>query len=476
MARVLLLVPPLFPEELFIRGAQETASKLPSLGVAYIAAYLRQHGHEPAIHDGIAQPEPLDAMVDRIARYDVAGITATSAYASRCSELIRRCRDRGVTTPLVVGGPHVTAMPRHLLDQGADYAVIGEGEQTMLELVEHLAAGRGAPSHIPGLMYLDGGEPVTTGRRPMITPLDRIPLPARDLLPMHLYSTSPARSSNFPSHSMFTSRGCPGICSFCDHRTFGASIRSFSLERILEEFFVLRDRYGARDVSVWDDNFTSNKELLLSVCEGLIRRRFGLSFNVESRINLVDRDILTALKRAGCTFIAYGIESGSQRVLDRAKKRLTKEEIREKVRLTKKIGIPMRGYFMMGLPGETLDDIRQTIDFALELDVEIATFTMFLPLPGTLDYHRALKSGTFEDPEYFLHDILPEFNFPEKAVYVPEGMTEAELLAIHKSAYNRFYFRPSKILRHLVSVRSPRELATLAKSGLGLLRNLFFKF
>ena len=300
-------------------------------------------------------------------------------------------------------------------------------------------------------------------------------MPARDLLPMHLYSTSPARSRNYPSHSMFTSRGCPGICSFCDHRTFGSKVRYFSLERIVEEFFLLRDHWGARDVSVWDDNFTSDKQLVLSVCEELRRRKFDLTWNVESRINMVDRDVIYALRDAGCRFIAFGIESGSQRMLDHMKKGITREEILEKVRLTQEAGIAIRGYFMMGLPGETEQDILETIRFAMELDIDVATFTMFLPLPGTLDYKRALKTGAFSDPEYFLHDIIPEFNFLEKPVYMPAGIGEAQLLALHQKAYKSFYFRPRMVLKHLRSVRSPGEFLSLAKSGLGLFKSLLTK-
>jgi radical SAM superfamily enzyme YgiQ (UPF0313 family) len=475
MARILLIVPPLTPQELFTRGAESTASKLPSLGVAYIAAFLRMHGHEPAIYDGIAEPKNIDVLVEEMKGYDVVCITAISSYAVRCIELLSRAKQVGVRAPLVVGGPHVTAMPGHLLRHGADYEVVGEGEATMLELVEHLAAGLGAPHNVRGLAYLDGDETKHTGRRQLIDPLDTIPMPARDLLPMQLYSTSPARSQNFPSHSMFTSRGCPGICSFCDHRTFGSKIRHFSLERIVEEFFVLRDVYGARDVSVWDDNFTSDKKLLLEVCESLNSRDFGLSWNVESRINMVDRDILKTLHASGCSFIAYGIESGSQRMLDHMKKGITKEEIVEKVRITQEVGIPIRGYFMMGLPGETEQDILETIKFALELDIDIATFTMFLPLPGTLDYKRALRGGTFIDPEYFLHDIIPEFNFLEKPVYVPGTLAPERLLELHQRAYKKFYMRPGMILKRLRSVRSSSELMSLAKSGLALFRSLLFR-
>ncbi len=475
MARVLLIVPPLFPQELFTGAAESTASKLPSLGVAYIAAYLREKGHSATIYDGIAEPKPLDAVVNDMHSFDVVGITAISSYAVRCVELLQKAKAAGVKAPLVVGGPHVTAMPGHLLRHGADYEVVGEGEVTMHELVEHLASSAGTPSGINGLAYLEDGKIVKTARRALIDPLDSIPMPARDLLPMHLYSTSPARSRNYPSHSMFTSRGCPGICSFCDHRTFGSRIRHFSLERIVEEFFVLRDKYGARDVSVWDDNFTSDRDLLMNVCDALNSKNFGLTWNVESRINMVDREILKTLRASGCCFIAYGIESGSQRMLDRMKKGITKEEIREKVRITKEVGIPIRGYFMVGLPGETEEDILETIDFAKELDIDIATFTMFLPLPGTLDYKRALRDGTFLDPEYFLHDIIPEFNFLEKPVYVPATLSPEKLLQLHQAAYKKVYLRPSMILKHLLSIRSLNDFTSLARSGIGLFKGLLFK-
>jgi len=475
MARVLLIIPPLTSRELFTSGSESTASKLPSLGVAYIAAYLREQGYSTVIYDGIAEPKPLNAVVQDMKNFDVIGITALSSYAIRCIELITEAKQHGVRAPIVVGGPHVTAMPGHLLRHGADYEVLGEGEITMGELVEHLATGSGSMHSVRGIAYLDGDKVIQTGRRALVDPLDQIPMPARDLLPMHLYSTSPARSKNYPSHSMFTSRGCPGICSFCDHRTFGSKVRHFSLDRIVSEFFVLRDTYGARDVSVWDDNFTSDKELLFSVCDKLRSRNFGLTWNVESRINMVDRDILVSLRNSGCCFIAYGIESGSQKMLDRMKKGISKEEIIEKVRITQEVGIPIRGYFMVGLPGETEEDILDTIEFALKLDIDIATFTMFLPLPGTLDYKRALKEGSFKDPEYFLHDIIPEFNFLKKPVYVPDEISPERLLQLHQQAYRRFYMRPRMILRHLRSVRSSGELLSLAKSGLGLFRSLLSK-
>ncbi len=252
--------------------------------------------------------------------------------------------------------------------------------------------------------------------------------------------------------------------------TFGVSTRYFSTERIIEEFFLLRNRYGARDVAVWDDNFVSNPDVALAVCAGLRSREFGRTFSVEARIDGVDRQVLRALKDAGCTFIAYGIESGSQRVLDYINKRITTEQIRDVVAMTREIGIPMRGYFMLGFPGESAAEMEDTVRLALELDLEVASFTLFVPLPGTLEYRRACKTGAF-DPEYYLHRILPEFNFPDSPVYVPEGTTAAELLNFHRQVYSRYYFRPKVILRRMAGIRRPQEIWDLLKGGYTLAAN-----
>ena len=169
---------------------------------------------------------------------------------------------------------------------------------------------------------------------------------------------------------------------------------------------------------------------------------------MEARIDGVDRQVLTSIKAAGCTYIAYGIESGNQRILDHINKRTTKDQIREVVAMTSQIGIPMRGYFIFGFPGESLAEMEETLKFAIELNLEIASFTLFIPLPRTREYLRACKSGTF-DPEYFLHRITPEFNFPDAPIYVPEGLTAGQLLEFHRRAYNLYYFRPRVIVKRL---------------------------
>lgn len=470
MAKIFLIQPPLTNEELFVRGADTSASIIPPLGLAYIAAYLSKYGHECRILDGVAEPLSFPNICEIARGYDIIGITVISTYAVRAIELLQVLKESGISQPLVVGGPHVTAMPESLLTRGADFAIVGEGEVTMHELVECLTGGKD-PKRVPGLVFCENGRIVHTPSRKHIDPLDQVPFPARHLLPMHLYRSSIARSTRQPSHSMLTSRGCPGVCTFCSKKTFGTATRYFSVERIVEEFFILRNVYGARDVAVWDDNFTASSDTVVAVCEQLKKRNFDLPWSVEARIDSINRQTLQALKEAGCRLIAYGIESGSQRMLDYIRKGITKEEIIEVVRLTNEAGIPIRGYFMLGLPTETREEMEETLRFALELDVELATFTLFVPLPGTTEYRRALKCGTFIDPEYFLHKVVPEFNFLDNPIYIPQGMTAGELFSIHRRTYNRYYLRPRVLLRRFLSIRSGGQLHDLFNGGLTLIRN-----
>lgn len=472
MARVYLIQPPLSHDELFVRGAKTSASIIPPLGLAYIASYLRKVGHECQILDGIAECLPMAQICRKAREFDVIGITVVSLYMLRVVELIRNLKQSGVKAPIVVGGPHVTVMPESLLSQGADYAVIGEGEITFAELVDCLTEKKDSVYDVKGLKFHNGKEYIYTGRRALIDSLDEIPLPARDLLPMHRYSTSIARARRQPSHSLITSRGCTGVCTFCSKRTFGYRVRYFSIPRIVEEFFLLRDKYGARDVAVWDDNFVVNHAVVNEVCDQLLQKGFDLTWSINSRIDVVNRDILTVLKRAGCTYIAYGIESGSRRLLNRINKRINKEQIRETIRLTKEVGIPIRGFFMVGLPTETREEILETVRFAIELDVELASFAMFIPFPGTVEYNRAQHEGEF-DPQYFSKRVWPEINFPDKPVYVPRGMTAKELMAIHRNAYNRYYFRPKILWRKLLACfKNPGEFVPALKGGTTLIKNL----
>jgi len=458
------------PHELFAPGTEDASTLSPPLGLAYIAAYLRARGHECVIIDGFVESLALEHIAERAAGFDLVGVTLLSVYAYRGLELIRALKARAGVPPVVVGGPHATVLPEPLLRAGADYAVIGEGEATVLDLIEALSGSGRRPHDVAGLGFLQDGQYVFAGRRPAIVPLDQVPMPARELLPMDRYRDSVVRSHGRAAQPLTTTRGCLGTCTFCCKKTFGTEIRCFSVERVVEEFFLLRDTYGVRHVAIYDDNFVTDADFVCAVCDALKRQGFDAPWSVAARTDTVNETVLKALKGAGCTKIEYGVESGSPRILNRINKRVTKDDVRETVRLTKRIGLHNRGFFVLGFPTETAEEMEETIQFALELGMDLVSFTLLTPLPGTVEYGRCLESGAFRDPEYFHHEIVPDFAFPENPLYVPEGMTAEELLGIHRRAYRRYYLRPRMLARRLAAVRGLPELLAMAKGALPLLR------
>lgn len=476
-ARIWLINPPVYADEMFSRGSRSSATLSPPLGIAYIAAYLRKHGYFCEILDGAVAPIPFEEILRRAGEFDFIGITSVTAYYSRVRELIETLKTLGEKCPkILVGGPHATAMPEEVLDDGGDVAIIGEGEETTLELVDFLQRNplnwRTHATQIRGIVFKDeNANIVKTQRRPLIEDLDRIPMPARDLLPMNLYSASVARSSAFPSHTLLTSRGCPGSCTFCSHLSFGKNVRRFSPDRVVEEMVVLRNQYGANDIQIWDDHFVTDHDFINEVKKLLAKEKFDKSFSVESRVDAVTPELLRTLKTMGCEYVAYGIESGSQRILDYIRKNETLEQIRRAVAWTKDAGLKIRGYFILGFPTETLEEMEATLRFAMELDIDVASFTLFVPFPGTADWQRAQKRGTF-DSSYYQKKILPEINFLDSPIYVPEGMTAQELLQFHRRAYNRYYLRPKFVAKRLMKLNSFSELLSLTKGAKTLLTNL----
>ena len=469
MAKILLVNPPLTSEELYKRGAKGTASIIPPLGLAFLAAVLEKKGHTVNIIDGIALDISIEDIVNDIKDFDFVGITVLSSFFKRCIELIEKIK-RVSSVVIIAGGAHATAMPLSLLEKGVDYVVMGEGEDTIDELIGALVNKSSLNiAKIKGIAFIRDGKMLITERRSLIVNLDNLPIPARHLLPMKKYKTSEARANRNPSHSMIVSRGCKGVCTFCFKGSFGIEFRCLSPKRIVDEMFVLRDVYGAKEISFWDDSFTTDRNTVISVCNLLTEKKLGIPWSCEARIDTVDEDMLRIMKRAGCEFIAYGIESGSDRVLRSVNKKINTEMITRTIRNTQVIGIPIRGYFVLGFIGETEEEMYQTIRFACFLNIDIATFTLLVPYPGSADYIRAQKEGSF-DSDFFRKKIVPEFNFLDDPIYCPKGLSSKRLLEIHKDAYRQFYYRPSFIFKEILKIRKLQDVRKLLKGARTLLK------
>lgn len=468
MARVLLVNPPLLTKDgKYIDGYQGVRPKLPALGLAYIASVLEKHGHKVRIIEGMAEIVSFEEIGKIAGSFDIVGITSITFFALLVHRVAKEVKDKNRKIPVVLGGPHATVVPEDVLsDNNIDYVVLGEGEDTFLELVNALEKNADIES-IKGIGYRKNGKVVMTEFRPIVDSLDEIPLPARHLLPMHLYRSSEVRSKRHPALHMMSSRGCPYNCSFCSNRIMHrCKLRLHSPERVIEEMGILVNEFGAREIHFWDDCFVFDKERVYKICELLHKRDLRIPWDCEATITQVDLGMLKEMRCAGCFGISYGIETGNEGRFKKLNKGwLSREKIKNAIRLTKEAGLRTRGYFMFGFAGETLAEMEETINFAKELPLDFATFSLLVPLPGTEDYERAKKEGDF-DPYYWRYKLQSEISFPLDPVYAPVGITKKQLLDIHRRACREFYFRPKIISKVLLDLRSISNLFGIIKGAL----------
>lgn len=457
-----MVVPPLTKKELFKRGATETGSILPPLGLAYIAAVLEKDNHHVEMIDGIADQISMDEIAQRSKEFDIVGLTAITTFELRLEQTVNIIKNVNPSIKIVVGGPHATALPFDLIKKNVDFVVVGEGEYTFLELVKQIKNKQNYDV-VKGLIYNKKGKSHFTGNRGLIENLDTLPFPARHLLPMQKYKSSEARSNKQPSYSIITSRGCPFNCVFCNKNIFGRKFRSHSPEYVVKEMELLKNKYGARDIAIWDDNFTVDKKRVHEICNLIIKKRLNISWSCEARVDCVDFILLKKMRKAGCDYIAYGVESGSEIILKSIRKGFTKKQVIETFKSMKKAKVGIRAYFMLGHIGETRKEMEETINFAKSLEPEIASFTLWVPLPGTDAYEEACKYGKFKEQKFWEKHIISEFNFLEEPVYVPEGITSKGLMELHKKAYRKFYFRPSYILGQILKISSLEDIKRLTK-------------
>lgn len=428
------------------------------LGLAYIAAVLEKSGYDVVIIDAKVESLSLDDILRRIARFhpDLIGITATTADFSISRQLARHIKSRG-NYPILIGGPHVSALPEETMrDENFDYGIIGEGEQTTLELAHALVSQNTYDvQNIKGIMFRENGKIVHTPPRECIPQLDDLPFPARHLLPppekySYLYY------KHLPVATMITSRGCPYQCIFCDHSVFGFNVRMRSVSNLIEELEMLVKRYGVREVIILDDLFTLYRDRTMEFCQRLLEKDIDIAWSCMSRVDTVTYEMLKLMKRAGCWRINYGIESGNQEVLHTIKKNITLDAVTQAVRWTHALGIRSLGFFILGFPGETRETIEDTIRFARTLPLDRVVFFIAQPLPGTELYHLASRQGRLQkDVDYRYYHL---YCFPEKIPYVSEGLSIELLKRCRTKAYRDFYFRPHYLLRQLLRYREFKGL------------------
>ncbi|MFC2171017.1 B12-binding domain-containing radical SAM protein [Acidobacteriota bacterium] len=444
---------------------------MPPLGLAILGAFIRKKGYEVKILDCEALMLSHDSTVNEIIDFgpDVVGLTAVTMAIESAANLAWKIKEKA-DLPVVIGGVHVSAMPEDTMRRYKcfDIGVVGEGENTIIELLESLGAGSDL-SRVKGILYHQNGGIAQTPPREFIEDLDSIPYPAWDLLPDlgKYYKPSVFGFKRLPAVSLITSRGCPGRCTFCYHHLFGNRYRFHSAEYVLGMIQELIEKYDAKDFVIYDDTFIVNKKRLREFCHLLLEKKLDIVWSANARVDLVNPQLLSLMKKAGCWMLAYGIESGDQEVLDNLKKKITLEQISNAIKWTRDAKITSKGYFMVGTVADTRESIEKTARFILDLPLDLITVNHFTPFPGSEDYDQIAQFSNFDNDwtKFNQHEI----------VFEPKNLTREEIESSVTKITRAFYLRPRVLWHFFKKLCHPSYFLMMLKGAFAFMRFAFFR-
>ena len=437
----------------------------PPLGLGYLGAVLEKK-HEVKILDVDADGLDLFSINDFLRKYkpEVIGISATTPTFKEALSFAEQARLVLPMAIICLGGMHPTISPEESIKPEAiDFVVRGEGEETMLELVEAIERGTSI-LEVKGVTHKGACGIIHNPDRKQIINLDSIPFPARHLFNQQKYTYPDALYS--PCFPIMTSRGCNGKCTYCCTKQMFIGFRVRSAKNIVDEIEFLIKEHGAREIHIWDDNFTLIKSRVFEVRDEIKARgiKIKVSFPNGIRVDSVNEEVLQALKDMGTYSIAFGVESGNQEVLNDIKKGITLEQVETAFKIAKKIGLETWGFFMLGLPADTKETIKETIEFAKKLDPDIAKFHILKPYPGSEAFKQLSEKGLITESD------LSKYGIHTKPVHKLSDVTEEELLAFQKQAYREFYLRPKKIVKQILRMKSMERIKLNIKAGLSILK------
>lgn len=447
-------------------GLKGHGGSMMPLNLCYLAAYARQQNPEVEfkIFDAEIRGISHEETVQETAKFspNLIGITTNTCVFDSVITLTTLLKEELPNVPIILGGPHVSALPqRSLQESKADFVAIREGELTFEELVAQMKEGKADWGKIDGLAYRDkNGDISVNPPRALIKDLDILPFPARDLVNNDLYTPPPTkRVSLGPNTLIATSRGCPYNCGFCGAKTvWTRKIRARGAESIVAEIKECIEKYGTRSFNFTDELFTVNKKRVLEIHRLICEQKLNIAWVCSARAEHLDRETLEAMKKAGCHEISFGIESGSPEILKRMNKSLDLEEALRVICLTKKVGIATHASYILGYIGETEETINDTICFAKKLNTQVAAFFIASPLPGTLLYQEAKEKGYIRSNATWL-DYSPLSN-TESVLMLP-NLSTAKIRKWHRKALRSYYSRLGYIISRLLRIRHCYEIVNL---------------
>lgn len=440
----------------------------PPLGLLYIAGYLKKHtNHDITIIDSQVEKLDYNSLASRIAAVEpnIVGITTMTVTLVDVIKTINIVKRINKNIKIVLGGPHVHLFPEETIKlQNVDFLVMGEGEETFKELLDFIG-DKSKLSKVPGLVFMDGEEIINTGMRPYIRDIDKLPFPARTMVLYKKYTSLLTKSNNVVT-TIFTSRGCPYHCYFCDRLHLGKIFRPRSPKNVVDELQECVEM-GIRDFLFYDDTFTVEKKRVIDICNEIIRRNLNIRWDIRTRIDTVNEEIISCLKKAGCHGIHYGVESGTEKILKILNKNINIAQIKQVVQLTRKYKIPILAYFMIGNPTETIDDIYATFKFMKRLNPDYVHLTIYTPFPGTKIYLKGLKDGDFKSDYWkiFAKNPMADFVLP----YWDKIFSRDKLNSLLIKGYKDFYMRPSYIIKSFRKLSSFKEFKKKVVAGFKVL-------
>lgn len=411
------------------------------LGLAYLASALERENQTVKIIDAPTLNWGMDEIRKEIDNFQpqVVGITSTTPTiydAYQVAELSKKINPR---IKVVMGGPHVTFTSFTTLKEcpAVDIVVRGEGEETLKEIIKGME-GSLSFSEIKGITYRQENKIFQNPDRQFIRNLDEIPTPAYHLLPLEHYRLGKHRFGN-----IITSRGCPFSCIFCSSsQLYGKVWRARTPENVVQELKLLRNKYKIREIEFLDDTFTLDRRRAEKICELIIKQNLDISWSASSRVNTLDPELATKMRKAGCHTIYLGIESGSQKILDLIGKGIKLSQSFRAVEIARKAGLNTLGTFIIGIPGETVETIKKTINLARKLSLNFAQFTLCTPYPGTKLFKIARERGLLFTLDWSKYTIL------DPVMQVP-GLIGEKLSRWLERAYLSFYLRPRFIWQEI---------------------------
>ena len=403
---------------------------------------------------------------------DLVGIYTNTSNYYAVSKLTSEIKKAKKSQKVVLGGPHPTFLPKDTIEETvADYCVIGEGEETLLELVQYIDtplqhSNSEGLEKINGLVFRRSDSLIVINRpRKRIDDLDNLPFPAVHLLPqLSKYKLYLLHYKRLPYMTLITSRGCPHKCTFCE-TPFGKLVRFHSPDYVVDYIAYLANQFGVKELHFCDDTFTLDEKRVVAICDLIKKRNLDVTWYANVRANIKDRNIFKAMKGAGCWICAVGVESGDPEILHLIGKQITIEEIMATCDSVLKAGLILKSFFILGNPGETLETIEHSIRFAISLKAHYPVFSLMTPYPGAKLWETAEKYGTFDRTNFQKLKISTS-----DPVFIPFGMTKEILLKKQKEAFRRAYCNLGMVARQLAVIRSLDDIRKIAKAAY-----IFFK-